>query len=702
MDKKIFENIKKFLVIIIMFLTIRELQAQDFSIEAETLVYNKGTNIFSAKGNVKIYFADVTINTESLTFNRNSEKIEVNSKIFIKTKQGARILGSIAEINKKTRTTIAKNVKALIEEKFQIASEEMKIEGENTIFKKAIGTPCEICVSNPKPSWVLKSERLVHDNETKKLHFYNTWLEIFGFPIIYTPYLQTPEPGVTRASGLLAPSFISSDLLGTGFRQPMFIALGDSADFTFSAVKTSKINLLIESQYRKIFNLGHLTLETAFLPSDVSESVKGFFKINGSRRIDQTTSLNIDTTLISDTAFLGKYGYDERDRFLNLISYEKFDHSSSLQASILYHTSLRDSNTVEPLILPDLRYRTYKKFKKTGILLREKYSLVGVSRREGTGYSRLSADFELSKRWQTQNGIIIRGIGNMLTAAYLENKSTTKGYLLKLYPLGALELKYPLFRGKNERSEVLMPVAQIVYSTDASSATNPIDEDSSTTEFDSTTLFKLRKIPGIDRQEKGLRLNAGLQYFYEHKNNYKYNISIGQVYRNKNSEDFLLSSGLNGYESDILLSGNINFLKNLEIASKQVYSKNFTLKRSDTSLKLTKTRYQVQTGLTNLVSDPSEGTSAHLKELTLNLNSSLTKNWSGTLGLRRNLVNNEDVNASMGFNFRNECIDIDLSLSRRNTTSNLLPKDSRIDLVVNFGNIGSKYYKTKFSKCVIK
>ena len=443
-------------------------------------------------------------------------------------------------------------------------------------------------------------------------------------------------------------------------------------------------------------------METAFLPLDVNESVKGFFKINGSRRIDQTTSLNIDTTLISDTSFLGKYGYDERDRFLNLISYEKFDHSSSLQASILYHTSLRDRNTVEPLVLPDLRYRTYKKFKKTGILLREKYSLVGLSRREGTGYSRLSADFELSKRWQTQNGIIIRGIGNMLTAAYLENKSTTKGYLLKLYPLGALELKYPLFRGKNERSEVLMPVAQIVYSTDTSSATNPIDEDSSTTEFDSTTLFKLRKIPGIDRQEKGLRLNAGLQYFYEHKNNYKYNLSIGQVYRNKNSEDFLLSSGLNGYESDILLSGNINFLKNLEIASKQVYSKNFTLKRSDTSLKLTKTRYQVQTGLTNLVSDPSEGTSAHLKELTLNLNSSLTKNWSGTLGLRRNLVNNEDVNASMGLNFRNECIDIDLSLSRRNTTSNLLPKDSRIDLVVNFGNIGSKYYKTKFSKCVIK
>ena len=73
----IIKNIKKVLVIIIMFLTIRELQAQDFSIEAETLVYNKASDIFSAEGNVKIYFADVTINTESLTFNRNSERIRL-------------------------------------------------------------------------------------------------------------------------------------------------------------------------------------------------------------------------------------------------------------------------------------------------------------------------------------------------------------------------------------------------------------------------------------------------------------------------------------------------------------------------------------------------------------------------------------------------------------------------------------------------
>ena len=95
----------------------------------------------------------------------------------------------------------------------------------------------------------------------------------------------------------------------------------------------------------------------------------------------------------------------------------------------MYHTSLRDSNTVEPLVLPDLRYRIYRKLKKSGLLLSEKYSLVGISRREGTGYSRLSADIELSKSWQTENGLIVRGTGNVLTAAYRENIINTETYL---------------------------------------------------------------------------------------------------------------------------------------------------------------------------------------------------------------------------------------------------------------------------------
>ena len=83
----------------------------------------------------------------------------------------------------------------------------------------------------------------------------------------------------------------------------MFLTIGNSSDFTFSLIKTSKINLLIESQYRKLFDLGDLILESAFLPSSGNNSIKGFLKIKGNARLDQSTFLNVDTTLISDTSF---------------------------------------------------------------------------------------------------------------------------------------------------------------------------------------------------------------------------------------------------------------------------------------------------------------------------------------------------------------------------------------------------------------
>ena len=41
-------NIKRYLIIITILLPVRVLQAQDFSIEAESLVFNRASNIFSA------------------------------------------------------------------------------------------------------------------------------------------------------------------------------------------------------------------------------------------------------------------------------------------------------------------------------------------------------------------------------------------------------------------------------------------------------------------------------------------------------------------------------------------------------------------------------------------------------------------------------------------------------------------------------
>ena len=332
--------------------------------------------------------------------------------------------------------------------------------------------------------------------------------------------------------------------------------------------------------------------------------------------------------------------------------------------------------------------------------MRENYSLLGLSRKDGNGYTRVSADIQLEKNWKTESGLSLEGTGQIRSGFYKETNKSYKDDVLKLYPLVALEFNFPLIKVLNKKQEIIRPVAQIVYSSDLNpNATSP-KEDSSTTEFDSTTLFKLDKIPGTDKQESGLRLNAGIEYSSEIIEKYKYGLNIGQVFRNKNTTDFVSASGLNGFESDVLISGFIDLHNDINVSSKQVYSKNFSLKRSDTSLNLRKERYSLGGNITNLISDPSEGTSSDLKELSFNFFSEFTRNWSGNLSFRRNLVKDETINASAGFNYKNDCIDIQMSISRRNTSSAILPRDSRIDLVINFGNIGSTFATTNVkSQC---
>ena len=676
--------------------------ADDFSIVADKITFNKMKGTLEARGNVTIELDSIKLQTDSLIYNQYLEKINIKSTLLIKTKNGAKVISDFAEISKSNQETIAKNIKALIENRFQIAANEMIDNEKKTVFTNAVGSPCDICINQREPAWLLKSEKIVHIKKDKKLNFYNTWLEVFGVPIVYSPFLQTPEPGISRATGLLTPSFLGSDILGTGLRQPFFIEINNSSDITMTVVKTSKINFLMETEYRKLFQKGNIKFDAAYLPTSEAKKTEGFLKIKGQYDMGRNSIAKWDTTLISDTSFLGKYGYNDTDRFLNFVSYEKFNNHSFLDSSILYYTSLRDSSLVEPLAFPNLNFQNHKYIRNTGIFMIENYSLLGLSRKDGNGYTRASADIQLEKNWKTESGLFVEGTGQLRSSFYKETNNGTTDDIIKIYPLVALEFNFPLIKVLNDRQEIIKPVAQIVYSSDLNTNLISPKEDSSTTEFDSTTLFKLNKIPGTDKQETGLRLNAGLEYSNEIRKKYKYGLNIGQVLRNKNTTDFVSSSGLNGFESDVLVSGFIDLNNDINISSKQVYSKNFSLKRSDTSLNLEKDQYSLGGNITNLISDPSEGTSSDLKELSFNFFSKLTRNWSGNLGLRRNLVKDQTINASAGFNYKNDCIDIQMSISRRNTSSAILPSDSRIDLVINFGNIGSTLVETNVkSQCAL-
>src|SRR3546814_10700085 len=75
--------------------------------------------------------------------------------------------------------------------------------GNRTEFNKGVFSPCELCRDDPTrpPLWQLKANEVIHDQETHDVIYHDAWMEFFGIPVFYTPYLQHPDPTVDRRSG---------------------------------------------------------------------------------------------------------------------------------------------------------------------------------------------------------------------------------------------------------------------------------------------------------------------------------------------------------------------------------------------------------------------------------------------------------------------------------------------------------------------
>src|SRR3546814_15565151 len=96
--------------------------------------------------------------------------------------------------------------------------------GNRTEFNKGVFSPCELCRDDPTrpPLWQLKANEVIHDQETHDVICHDAWMEFFGIPVFYTPYLQHPDPTVDRRSGFLAPTVGTSDFLGYALEVPYF------------------------------------------------------------------------------------------------------------------------------------------------------------------------------------------------------------------------------------------------------------------------------------------------------------------------------------------------------------------------------------------------------------------------------------------------------------------------------------------------
>ena len=204
----------------------------------------------------------------------------------------------------------------------RIAAEKATRRGGNTtVFTNGRFTPCKTTDGMP-PLWCLSAATVMHDQAAATISYQDAQFELFGVPILYTPYFEHADPSVKRKSGFLMPQPSTSDTLGYSTTIPYYFALAPNYDFTFYPMYTSRQGILWQGDWRHRTENGQYYIkaqgidqDAADLPSAITnrdqyDGWRGSIETKGLFSLSSWWKFGWDVTLESDDTFRRFYKLD--------------------------------------------------------------------------------------------------------------------------------------------------------------------------------------------------------------------------------------------------------------------------------------------------------------------------------------------------------------------------------------------------------
>ena len=660
----------------------------ELNLIADKINISKNNQQIIASGNVKIIAGERQLLSKKIVYDRRTKQVIVYGPLQILDNGNIKIFAQSSVVSADLKASISKGVRALFEDSFQISSQEIqhKPSGE-TLFTNSMGTSCKICEKDKSPPiWNIKSKSIVHNQKEKSLVFRNAWLELGGVPVFYTPYIKTPEPGVTRASGLLTPSIISSDLLGFGIKQPFFFVLTPNSDITVSLLKTNQTNL-IESELRAFFSDAQVELTGAIEPILSKEKFEGFIHTKGFKRLPGKILLNYDVTLLTNRDFLMKYGYRDTDLIANDISFTKFANYRADKLQAYYFQSLRTPTEKEPLVFPYFSSKSVQPLAYNLGILSQDTSLLGLIEAKKK-FLRFNQTVNFDSKKTLENGLYFGALATLSGSFYnIWHDYDKSSQHLILHPVLSTDLSFPMMRKSIRGKEIINPKIQLTYSP-VQKISDQTNEDSIQVDFDRTNLFSTNRFPGKDRQESGLWLNSSVQYLNESNTNRSLGAEIGQIFRLAEFNQFSPLSGLKGRRSDLLISGFFEYSDFVRASNSLLMNNKLQLRRSETNLSFTSARTSLSGNLLYSAFIENAPQEKQITELTIAGSQQINNNWKSVFDVRHDIASNQTISTSAGLIFENECVDFSFNLSKRFGSSNHLPEDTRFEISFDLGGFG--------------
>ncbi|MFZ1469586.1 MAG: LPS assembly protein LptD [Paracoccaceae bacterium] len=672
-------------------------RAQDTATLVSDRLQITGDTRLIADGNVEILFRGSRLRASRITYDQAGDRLLIDGPIVLTDDAGETlILASQADLSADLSEGILTSARLVLNQQLQLAANQMtRTQGRYTALQGVVASSCKVCAAHPVPLWEIRATRVVHDQQERQLYFDNAQFRLGGVPVFYIPRLRMPDPTLDRANGFLMPSLRSTSGLGTGLKFPYFITMGPDRDLLVTPYFTTKNGRSVELRYRQAFQTGQISLTGAVSRDDLLPGKdRGYFFATGAFDLPQGFDLSFKLQTVSDPAYLLDYGISDTDRLDSRIEITRTRRNEHISGRVISFQTLRDDedNTTILSLMSDLTF--HRRFSlgplggEGGLRLQthnhwrsseNPLDGDGDGIADGRDLGRISARIDWRRSYMLPAGIEATLLGQASADAYtISQDAVFSGSPIRSHAAAGVELRWPWVKaGSTGAVHIIEPVIQLIWAG-RSSAGIP-NEDSTLVEFDEGNLFSLNRFPGSDAVELGNRANIGIGYTRHDPAGWSMGLTLGRVYRQDDFAQFGTASGLDGQTSDYLAGVTFTLDSGYAIAGRAVFDPDLNLTKAETRLSLNRQKLALATSLLYVVPDVLENRPDPTREFTFDAryraNGQVTAKLSGSY----DFVAERGTLAALGLEYRTDCLAVDLSLSRRFTSS------TSVDPTTDFG-----------------
>ena len=675
-----------------------------------------------ATGHVEAWYQGKRLQAQKITYDRGEERLYITGPLTLHEPNGTLVLANAGELDRDFHNGLLRGARIVFTNQLQLASQEMsRTDARFSQLYKATVTSCRVCENGRPPLWQIRARRVIHDQEAQKFFFEGAQLLVLDTPVLYWPQLRLPDPTLKRATGFLTPSLHNSTLLGSGARVPFFIAIGNHKDLTLTPFLTTKSTTL-EFRYRQLFRKGRLEFEGAISNDDIgTRTNRAYVFAKGAFDLPDDFKLTFDIEAVNDDTYLLDYRFSDKDRLDSQIAIERARRDEYIRGALTQFHSLRvgESNSTLPSIVGSSEYERRFHPQSLGGELRFAAAAHTLFRSsdlrtdgpdpdvfaDGRDVTRLTGSADWYRNWVLPAGVLAQvQTGIAVDSFYVEQSGGIgQSQATEFTPSASVQLRWPLLKSASlGATHVIEPTVQVSWV----GGSNPFvpNEESTRVEFDEGNLFAISRFTAPDRRERGYNAAIGLKWTRFGPKGWQTQLAVGQVIRDEvpaevsGATSFTNSSGLQDKFSDVLIGGQLKTNNGLTLTLRSLFDDGFDTTKAEARASWRNELANIGATYIWLQNDPAELRPTTISEYAFDASYRLTRHWTGSADWRYDVASDRSVRAGLGLKYTNECVDIQLSASRRFTSSTILEPSTDISFTVGLRGFTTRTRDKSYAK----